>query len=485
VRKGLAEGFFVASIVAGALAYAACGSGNGRATFDESKPPGGDGVPNGGAGVGDLGDKAKPPCAGLECRQVECQDKNVTTTVSGIVTAPNGTLPLYNAIVYVPNAPLDPVAEGASCDRCGSVSGKPLVATVTGADGKFVLKNVPAGAKIPLVVQVGKWRRELTLDNVAECALNPITDASRTRLPKNQGEGHLPKIAVTTGRCDQLACLLPKLGIDASEYTPSTGNGRLHLYRGAADNSNAPSAVPAPAPAGTLDATALWSDANTLKKNDMVMMSCECAEHNETKPESSKQAMYDFASAGGRVFASHYHYAWAQSGALFGTAQWLGGSSSSTSTPPFYVDTTFPKGVALADWLVGVGATTKKGEIPISQPREDVGGIVAPTQRWVYSKRWAIPNVMADPLIPEATKYLNVNTPVGKPVAEQCGKFVFADMHLYGGDIQEPQAALPNDAFPASCSKDLTPEEKALAFLFFDLSSCVQDDTKPPEPPIK
>jgi len=479
----IASASALVAVVTASLA-GGCGS-SGRSSFDDNKQNGASSGASGQPGPnGDLGG-TKGPCTGLECQQVECSGQDVSTTVSGIVTAPNGTLPLYNAIVYVPNGPLEPLAEGASCDRCGSVSGKPITATVTGADGKFVLKNVPAGQKIPLVVQVGKWRRELTLDNVAKCVDNPITDASRTRLPKNQSEGHLPKIAVTTGRCDQLACLLPKLGIDASEYTPANGNGRLHVYRGAADNSSAQSDIPAPAPAGSLDATALWKDAATLKQYDMVMMSCECAEHNETKPASSKQALYDFASAGGRVFASHYHYAWAQNSPLQGTAQWLGGTSTAESTPPFFVDMSFPKGAALADWLVGVGATSKKGEIPISQPREDVGKIIAPTQRWVYSKRWAVPGVVADPVIPEATKYLNVNTPIGKPVEEQCGKFVFADMHLYGGDIQDPATALPNDGFPGTCGKELTPEEKALAFLFFDLSSCVQDDTKPPEAPVK
>ena len=53
---------------------------------------------------------------------------------------------------------------------------------------------------------------------------------------------------------------------------------------------------------------------------------------------------------------------------------------------PFFVDTTFPKGAALADWLVGVGATSTHGEIPISQPRYDVATVIAPTQRWVYEK---------------------------------------------------------------------------------------------------
>jgi hypothetical protein len=472
--------------VLGFVTVIACGSSADRSSFGD-KPSGdgtGTGAGTGGASGGMLGgDKPKGPCEGLECQQVECMG-GATTTVSGIVTAPNGTLPLYNAIVFVPNAPLDPLADGASCDRCGSVSGKPLVSAVTGVDGKFVLKNVPVGNAIPLVVQVGKWRRQLTLPSVAQCVDNPITDANLTRLPRNQAEGHIPRIAVTTGRCDQLACLLPKLGLDPAEYTPNTGTGRLHLYRGAADPPSAP--IQAPAPTGTPDAMPLWSDPAALAKYDMLMLSCECSEHTEQKPQVARDAVYNYAASGGRVFASHYHYVWSQTGPLAAAAQWIGSPTNPENpTGPYLVDTTFPKGAAFADWLVAVGASATKGEIPISQAREDVGGVTSPTQRWVYRKRWAIPNVLPDPIIPESTKYLNVNLPVGKPVDQQCGKFVFADMHLYGGDIQDPATALPNDAFPGSCSKDLTPEEKALAFLFFDLSSCVQDDTKPPSAPIK
>lgn len=475
MRKALKLGLLVTTgaLALVGLSMTACGSDSSGSEFDDERFGEAPGDKSGKLGDG--------KCEGIACQQVVCPDPNVTTTVSGIVTAPNGTLPLYNAIVYVPQQPLDPMPEGASCDRCGNVSGKPLVSAVTGADGKFVLENVPVGKDIPLVVQVGKWRREVRLPNVAQCVDNPIADRNVTRLPRNKGEGHLPKIAVTTGRCDQLACLLPKLGIDASEYTPSTGDGRLHIYRGATHSN-----VPAPAPSGSLDATDLWSNTASLKKYDMVMLSCECGEHNETKPNAAKNAMYEFASLGGRVFASHYHYAWTQTGPLRDTAQWLGGSDSSDSTGPFYVDTDFPKGAALADWLVNVQATTKHGEIPISQPRQDVGVVVAPTQRWVYEKRWVVPGVIEDPIIPQATKYLSVNTPVSKPVEEQCGKFVFADMHLYGLDVQPPDStALPNDGFPGTCSKDLTPEEKALAFLFFDLSSCVQDDKQPPAPPVK
>jgi hypothetical protein len=454
-----------------AVVFSACGSSGDGSTFTAGAhdPQGGGAAPGAFADGG-------APCQGLACQQVSCPNGGATT-VTGVVTAPNGTLPLYNAIVYVPNAPLEPLADGASCDRCGAVSGKPLVSTVTGVDGRFVLSNVPVGTKIPLVVQIGKWRRKVELPSVTACVDNAVTDASLTRLPRSQAEGDIPRIAVTTGRCDQLACLLPKLGLDASEFTPDTGAGRLHLYRGAPHPATAP--VPAPAPSGTHDATALWASAATLARYDIVMLSCECGEHQETKPAAAKTALYDFASAGGRVFASHFHYVWAETTPLASTAQWQGSASNAENLPgPYLVDTSFPKGDALAKWLVVVGASKTPGEMPISQPREDVGSVVSPTQRWVYRNGGAAG-------APQTAQYLGANTPVGKPVADQCGKFVFADMHLYGGDVQPPATALPDDGFPATCGKELTPEEKALAFLFFDLSSCVQDDNEAPTAPVK
>jgi len=56
------------------------------------------------------------------------------------------------------------------------------------------------------------------------------------------------------------------------------------------------------------------------------------------------------------------------------------------------------------------------------------------------------------------------------------------------GDVQEQIAgniAAISKVWTEYVATYLTPEEKALAFLFFDLSSCVQDDSKAPVVPIK
>jgi len=49
---------------------------------------------------------------------------------------------------------------------------------------------------------------------------------------------------------------------------------------------------------------------------------------------------------------------------------------------------------------------------------------------------------------------------------------VFSDMHVSGGPAKNGTMALP---YPQSCGPEtvLSPQEKALAFMFFEISACV------------
>ena len=148
---------------------------------------------------------------------------------------PAGKVPLYNVLLYVPNTALGPISTGASCDRCDSpISGTPVAAALSGADGKFTIMNAPSGTNIPLVIQIGKWRRKIFLNTVTKCQNNAFTDPNMVRLPRNMndrvtgdaaGDVHMPRIALSTGHSDALDCLLRKIGIADSEFTPDSGSG--------------------------------------------------------------------------------------------------------------------------------------------------------------------------------------------------------------------------------------------------------------------
>src|SRR5262249_12093006 len=152
------------------------------------------------------------PCINLCLQQKSCPN-GATTSISGVVHDPAGKVGLYNVIVYVPNGPVAALTPGigspssssssSTCDRCGTISGKPLVSTLTGTDGRFKLENVPVGVEFPLIIQIGKWRRQIKVPAIApnspgDCA-ETLLDAELTRLPKKKSEGDLPQIALTTG----------------------------------------------------------------------------------------------------------------------------------------------------------------------------------------------------------------------------------------------------------------------------------------------
>ncbi|MFT3767197.1 MAG: carboxypeptidase regulatory-like domain-containing protein [Minicystis sp.] len=419
-----------------------------------------------GQGGGLFTNDGGPTCQGLQCQQAHCSG-GVKTTVSGTVYDPKGDVPLYNVLVYVPNAPLDPLAEGASCDKCGAtLSGEPIVSTLSDTKGHFVLENVPVGDSIPLVMQVGKWRRQVTLPVVTECVDNPVTDPNLTRLPRNQSEGHLPRIALSTGGADPLECLLRKIGIDDAEFTPESGTGRVNLFAGAGGTSKYAAALNG----GTSfsQSMKLWGDTTSLMAYDVVLLACEGGQHTENKPTTAIKAMADYAGKGGRVFASHWHNVWLEEG----PDPWPKTATfhhQADLADPFTadIDTSFPKGQALSDWLLNVGGTDTAGKVVIHAGQHTVDVVnTAMSRQWIYSTS------------PQSVQYFTFNTPIGVEEDKQCGRVVFSDIHVSSSDKI-------NVAFPNGCtSTGLSAQEKALLFMLFDLSACIMDDGDPPVPPV-
>jgi hypothetical protein len=468
------------------------GSGTGGATL-HTGAGGSKATGHGGSsatGAGGAGG-APGPCTNLECRQNTCVRGNCMagpcapgkrTTVSGTVYDPAGKVPLYNVIVYVPNAPLDPVTEGVSCDRCGStVSGSPVSTTITDEKGQFVLKDAPVGASIPLVIQIGKWRRELTIPNVAACTDTPLTDKDMTRLPRNQSEGHIPKIALTTGSADALECLLRKIGIQDSEFTPETGTGRVNLFTGAGGTKMYSSSLNGGAAITPVEPW--WDSLGNLEKYDLLLHSCEGNENSTNKSVTARQAFLDYTSAGGRAFLSHWHNYWVEHGpSPLPTVANFDHQLDPPDPLTALLDTSFPKGAALATWLVNVGGSTTRGQLVIRAGQHTIDSVNANAQRWIYSD--AMPSAPQVTLHNPSVQYLTFNTPLDVAADQECGRVVLSDIHVSNAG-NPPDVSGSAYPFPTGCkATDLSPQEKALEFMLFDLSSCIQRDVETPTVPI-
>jgi hypothetical protein len=491
--SAVASSWWTSALLIAAAGCAGTGGGSGGPGQGGSPTSGNGGMQAGGrggaagAGAGGTGSASgsggSTGCTGKACDIVACPTGS-PTTVTGTVYAPDGKLPLYNALVYVPNDPVGPIPSGLSCDRCGGLppgaASKPIGAALTDANGNFRLENFPATTNVPIVIQIGKWRRQIIVPQATACQTTALTDPEQTRLPRNRSEGDMPRIAITTGTCDVLTCLLAKIGIDPSEFGIE-GEDKAVIFYGGIELGQDPyftARYDAHLQKMT-SARDLWRDVNTLKMFDMVVASCECTLVTENKGPAAYQAMTDYLGMGGRLFATDRQYIWysmSPDPMLSGAAQYQT-DQFSMGASPVNLDVSFPKGKALADWLAVVNPGRPYGQMN-SDPTQTYDNFVSitqpPWQSWGTS-----PNSIDASTV--HSRILSINLPAGSAASAQCGKAVHIDPHVTPLDR-------PLDArFPTAdaCGTDLADGEKVLAFFLFDVAACIQEDWKPvPQPPV-
>jgi hypothetical protein len=489
--------------VGGSVGSGANGTGNGTGTGNGSPTgSGASGLGGGfGSGAGNGTGGSAGPCEKLECQAMidACSSKGKSpTTITGYVYDPAGAVPLYNVYVYIPNDALSPIAEGnPTCTQCEApASGNPVVGALTDYTGKFVLDassanvphewGVPSGANIPLVLQVGKWRRQVTIPMVTACEANaqpdPSTPANKLRLPAKTSEGSMPLIAFTSG-CDPAECFLRHIGIDDSEFVAPGGNGHVHFYTGQ-DASGGGDASMVNGGNASTDTYQWWTSSANLLKYDIIFNACECNPND--RGASAYPAMEAYLNGGGRLFATHYYYNWfapSTGPADFqSVVNWVPGIDSgfNTEIPNFnnyYIDQGFPKGQAFAKWLQNAGVTQTLGFINLTDTRYDMDTVTSKATDWIYNANSEL-NTASNSNY--SSMYMSFNAPTTAAVAKQCGRAVFSDVHLSGSS---DDSTFPNECQNADPGGSHAVNEKALEFLFFDLSSCVQDNSKPPPPP--
>ncbi len=448
------------------------------------------------------------PCTNLCKQQVKC-DGGAQTTLSGTVFAGASAWtnlppdPVPNVLVYVPNSAVQSFTPGASCRQCGAdVSGSPLVSTYTNFDGTFTLNNVPAGTNVPLVVQLGRWRRQFTIPTVAACATNT---APPLNLPQNQTQGDIPLTAISTGNVDPLECVLLKMGIDQAEFTPDGGAGRIHVYGGGAllRNANGTACVPSPqnqcagpgaiAGAGTRQENALLGNGGTFMNYDQIMLPCWGTP--VAKPAAELANLISYADLGGHFFATHYSYSWlVGNGELNNVAQWnpnfdnpgtvtwtLNVSPVVPPSPPAPQTETFAKWLNFVLALSNSAATVPANpQVAITNPRHDANAVANGSVDWIDGTDQRPNDQNFSGFGTQLVEHFTFNTPVG--VASQCGHAIFSDFHVAG--IGGNGFATNGQTFPGECTTDFTPQEKILEFMIWDLASCVPPPPSPTCTPV-
>jgi hypothetical protein len=450
-------------------------------------------------------------CTNLQCDVQACPN-GAHTTISGTITDPAGIDPLFAVVAYVPNAPVDALVSGATCDSCASLfSGQPMAVGLSDENGHFVIQDAPVSTNVPVIVQTGKWRTHTTVSTITACVDNPVgTLKFPAKMDATDPVLNMPDIAVSTGSADSLECLLVRVGIDSSEYVAGASTlGKVHIFNGGSSSpagtgvGGAPESNPMVGAPGSDQA--LWNSASSLAAYDMVLLSCEGDETYDAQP--ANLAAY-LNSGGGRVFASHFHYAWftgategqtpsytspsAWGSAGNALATWTTGAGTSTGTSANGVVVTagasgrpFPKGPSFAAWLSNMRALGTSGAPPgdlyVAQPRDNAVVTAADTS----SQGWL------DDAANNSTLYFSFNTPLGQTASSCPGRAIFSGLHVGGASFDSvncaapfgcPSGSPPAAPPPAGCdtAHGLSPQEKALEFMLFDLSSCIIPDTAYP-----
>jgi hypothetical protein len=395
-------------------------------------------------------------CDNLCLQQTTCANPATDTMISGTVYMPNGTVPLPNALVYVPNAAVQPFTPGVGCKTCTTPSGSPLVAAVTDASGRFLLHNAPVGPNIPLVIQVGRWRRQILVPSVSACATTLVA-APLTKLPPTHSVGDIPLIGFVTGSADTEECLLRKIGLLDSEFGNAGGAARINLFQGAVSPG-------AKIDASTLSEDTLENSAATLNKYDAVIMGCQGSSYIPVT--AAQDNFVAFVNAGGRALLFHKANSFLVNDAAYTSlATWIaGGGSTNPPNQTGYIDTSSLKASTLAEWLTLMSPTTMLGQVPLTQLRQDYTTVSDPAINWVN---------LQDATLGTVPVQFSFNQPTAAAPGARCGRVAFVDYHSNVGNTG-------TSTFPAECvTGAMTPQELAAAYTLFDTTNCVQADTFP------
>jgi hypothetical protein len=447
---------------------------------------------------------------GAGCATCSCLSN--TAEVIGTIMDPAKRRPVYGVSLYVPSTPLTAFTPSVSCDTCDNIySGLPAIAsTTTDADGKFRLQGVPAGTTFTLVIQLGRFRRQVQVGPIAACGSYTLPSAqahlpaTHTKTGDTAGDladPDLPLIAMVTGNGDATECLLARMGFATSEFTVPGGGGRIEMYTYKKNNgltggsgSYGAGAKLGGGAAGAADA--LLGNAATLGKYNALIMPCGNQASGQHPTAAMQQNVQDWMNAGGRMFASHIanedfvHFPVGNQND--GQATWSTPSRWGNNNPDANdrssggysltddFNQTFPKGAAMARWFQAAwpspggpgGALPAFGKIPLPDWRNNVKAVPATSTSWFWGT-----STYNGPGKGLQHNMVSFNTPVSAPPASQCGRAVMPFMHV---------SSTSSGTFPSECGSvpnSLNAQELAFEFMMWESMTCLSPSTVPPTAP--
>jgi hypothetical protein len=443
----------------------------------------------------------------------DCKCNSGTAEITGRIMDPAKLRPVYGVAVYVPSSAVGALAgPNVKCDTCQNIYGglPALASATTDIDGTFRLQGVPAGVAVPLVIQLGRFRRQITVPAIAPCGTTALT-AAQAHLPgtktragdtaSDSANPDLPLIAMVTGNGDATECLLARMGIATSEFTAPGAGGSIEMYTYKMTNGLAGSpgawAGAGATIAGIGSADALFGTAATLNKYNALVLPC----HNQaagSAPTATMQTnLRSWLDAGGRLFTSHVPVedfihkpagnpndavaTWSQADQWGSNTPDQSDRAASGNSLTDDINQGFPKGVAMATWLQRSwaapagpgGAVPAFAKLPLPDYRHDVASVSANTTSWLSG-------TSTGPQVGAGVKQHNIlsfDAPVANPPASQCGRAVLPFMHV---------SSTSTGTFPAECGtlpNALTGQELAFEYMMWEAMTCLAPSTVPPVAP--
>ncbi len=432
--------------VAALLVSAACGSS--RSSYDDGK--GGAG-PNGqGNGTFDPREASAPDAAQLP----------VVGWLQGKVVAPEGTVPVSDAMVYLTTRDPAPIPAGAYCDTCVQLTANEPYA-YTKADGTFELGAYATGKQF-LVVQKGQFRRVREIDVTAGDQQVPAT---MTRLPgKNDPAARdtIPRIAMVIGGYDKIEYSMKKLGIE-------------EFYR----YGDAPFPTPGePNPPGTKTGKtgrALTTSAAEMSQNHIVLLPCAAFGYTQDEQnggftcgapiDSEKNAMKAYVEGGGKLYVTDFAYEGVRQ-TWPGFVTFLDATNQPMTDPKQKIGKGCRGGAedtpgtatdqGLSKWMTAIGETNIELHASWSridsvspQPGLDPKG----SPKTITPKVWMTSNIGG------------VERPATVSFEQKCGRVLFSTYHAEGDN-----------------NSTLLAQEKALLYILLEVGVCVGELPPPPPP---